>query len=80
MKVQEYRALNEDGRVMYSRFDSFYSIGAAVYAACLANTYMINDGEYIAAASFVEVIDMDGYPRRYKITNPDTRRLRWRKV
>lgn len=80
MKAQKYIAYNEEGRYMYSRFDSFDSIAEAVRSAAEFYTYKYDDGRRIAAATFIDVTGVDDYIRRYKITNPDTRRLRWRKV
>lgn len=77
MKATKYTALNDDGRVMYSRVDSFGSIAQAVRHCCAFYCYRYDDGRRIAAATFVEVIGADGYPRRYRITCADLRRLRW---
>ena len=80
MKVCKYIALDDAGRVMYSRSDGFDSIAAAVRHCCEFYTHKYDDGRRIAAAYYVEVIDAEGHPRRYKITNPDTRALRWVRV
>lgn len=80
MKVCKYIAWNEDWRVMYSRFDSFDSIAAAVRHCCDDRAYEYDDGTRITAVTYVDVLDADDYPRRYKITNPNLRALRWRKV
>ena len=65
---------------MYSRNDSFDSIAQAVRCCCAFYCYTYDDGTRIAAASFVEVIGADGYPRRYKVTNSNLRTLRWRAI
>lgn len=80
MKVCKYRALDDAGRVIFSRSDSFGSIAAAVRHCCEDAAFVYDDGRRIAAATYVDVLDADGYPHRYKITNPNLRALRWRKV